>query len=33
MATPLKILLIHNFYQQFGGEDLVALQDTQVSPE
>ena len=26
----MKILLIHNFYQQFGGEDAVALADQQL---
>ncbi len=26
-APPMKILFIHNFYQQFGGEDSVALSE------
>lgn len=25
--NPMRILLIHNFYQQFGGEDQVVLQE------
>jgi glycosyltransferase involved in cell wall biosynthesis len=32
-SKPMKILFIHNFYQQFGGEDSVALAESRLLKE